>query len=192
MKQILLSLLSLVFLINCHAKEEQHSQCPLSQIKDFDVCIFLSPYEKYDCDVLFNTAVESLKTIGPVEIVRLSFEAKSEKTPTLLFLSLGGYQQENEGSIEIISPVAIEANQFKMNCSIWNIKHEDKSENSCYPVFEDGKIVFKRDPQVSTKKIDPEERPVLVLKQLIENFAEEYRNSNSNEEKPTFHIYKLQ
>jgi hypothetical protein len=193
MKHISLLILGLLLLIGCHSNKEKYQIGPLSQIKDFEVCYFFSPYEKFDRDLLFTTLVDCLKAIGSVEIIDVPYRSTTPKTPTLFFLSLGGYQQENKGSIEIMSSVQIEANQFRTNCSIWHRNFGGKTRVS-YPVIEGGKVSFKEDEQalnISSEKKSTDD-PASILKQMIANFANEYHQFNSEEEKPMFYIYSHQ
>jgi len=193
MKHISFLILGFLLLIGCRSNKEKYQVGPLSQIKDFEVCYFFSPYEKFDRDLLFTTLVDCLKAIGPVEIINVPYQSTALKTQTLFFLSLGGYQQENKGSIEIVSPVQIEANQFRINCSIWHRNFGGEAEASSYPVIEDGKVAFKESKQtlntLSERKIKSTDDPAFVLKQMIANFANEYHHFNSEKEKPMFHVY---
>lgn len=191
MKLVLLSIFSFLCLAGCHSKKEKYSAGPLSHIKNFEVCVFFSPYEKYDRDLLFGVLIDSLKSFGSVEMIPSTFLSVPRSAATFLMVSLGGYQQENCGSIEIISPVEISVNQFKTACSIWHLSLNGSRESAVYPIDEEGKIVFKKEkqePDVSSK-VEYENHAVAILKQLIENFGKEYRNSNSDENPPIFHVY---
>ncbi len=181
----MLVILCTLFLIGCHSNRETEQKGPLSKIKAFEVFAFFSPYETFDQDFLFRTLVDSLRMIGKVEIIPTSCASTSCETRHLLFLSLGGYEQENQGSIQIISSVSIDVNQVKINCPIWKMSYDSNQKNWPYPEMEDGKIVFKR-PSQETVKLSPD----AALKEMVANFVDEYYRFNSKGEKPIFYIYQ--
>lgn len=181
MKHVLLLVFCLSFLIGCQSNHVKPKIGPLTQIEGFEVFAFFSPYEKFDRDALFKTLVENLTAIGSVEVIEDI--SQFSKIPTLFLLSLGGYEQENEGSIEIVTSVEVEANKFKTTCPIWKT-HLHKGFP--YPVIEDDKVVFKREDESSLAVTND---PLLVLKQMIENFSKEYQNCNLEGVKPKFFVY---
>lgn len=183
-----------LLLLGCHTNKKKLLAGPLSEIKDFQVCYFFSPYEKYDRDLLFSTLVKCLKEIGTVEIVDNSHLTQALKTDTHFFISLGDYQEKNKGSIEIKSQVLIEANQFPINCTIW-ARNFDEGTQASYPFIENGKVSFKEVNEISNMdsqtNVQSPNNPVSVLTQLIENFGDEYFRCNSKTEKPVFYIYSF-
>ena len=189
MKHIFLLILCSLFFIGCDSKGEKYQMGPLSQIKEFDVFTCFSPYEKFDCNDLFKILIDGLKAIGQVEIIEFSCESTPSKMHTLLFLSLGGYQQKNKGSIEIISPVQIEANHYKENCPIWHIKFDGETENLSFPVIENGKVAFKRNDQTLDISKKNDKDPAITLRQMVLEFANAYHHFNPEKERPIFYVY---
>ncbi len=193
MKHITLLVLSFLFLIGCYSNPGKDQKGALSQIRNFEVYAFFSPYEKFDRDSLFNTLVESLKLIGKVEIIEVSCKSTLSKTRPLLFLSLGGYQEENKGYIEIISPVVIEVNQARRNCTIWHRSYQEEVQDLPYPIIKEGKVAFKRGQKSSSAleaNSQPSDNAELILKQLIGNFASDYQRLNLKGKVPTFYVYR--
>ena len=172
-------------LAGCHLEErkEVHQKNPLSQLASFEVITFFSPYENFDEKLLLEVLISRLKEIGQVEFI----EKGSPKENTALLISLGGYQQKQEGFIQVFSNVKVVANKFETACSIWK-KDFDEGQNLPYPVLENGKVFFKRDieKKADSKNTDPK----AILEHLITEFTKEYRLSNPENSVPLFYIQK--
>ena len=178
--------------MGCHQNHGKIQNGPLSRIRNFDVYAFFSPYEKMDDELLFKTLTDSLNEVGNVEIIETSYHSSSSNTHPLIFLSLGGYQEEKKGYIKIVSPVTIDANQAKADCTIWHTSYQDT--DLTYPIIEDGKVAFRKSVERDGITIDqshqPGTTPESILRRLIANFATDYRELNASGEKPTFYVYR--
>lgn len=179
MKKQIISFLMLVVCAGCQREEKKVGA--LSQIQEFQVRMFFSPFEKLDRELVFQATVEALRELGNVQV----FEAKQDlfalknQSPILL-LSMGGHA---EASIEVIGAAEVLVNRFKTACSIWKTTING-DQNLPYPEIEDGAVVFKKGSVV-----DKVGTVSVVTKAFLE-FANEYHRDNPSGLKPTFHIYK--
>ncbi len=175
--------------MGCHENHEKIQNGPLSRIRNFDVYAFFSPYEKVDDELLFKTLTDSLNEVGNVEIIEISYHSSPSNTHPLIFLSLGGYQEEKKGYIKIVSPVTIDVNQAKADCTIWHTSYQDT--DLPYPIIEDGKVAFRKstDHEGITSN-QSAATPESILRRLIANFASDYSELNASGEKPTFYVYR--
>lgn len=171
-----ITVLLLLFLVGC---QNQRKTGPLTQIKQFEIIPFFSPYEDFDRDLLLATLVQSLETVGDVEIIKNDCFQSLPENSTLFLLSLGGYQEVNRGSIQVTAQVVVEANQFKTNAEIWHTRFIDK--NLAFPEDTSNGIVFHKGSGKST--------PVMVIQEMLTLFSEDYRANNPQGVRPVMRIH---
>lgn len=184
MKFLIFFLLCFSLLVGCHSKKEIVPVGPLSQMHSFDVCVFFSPYEQFDREFLFDCLVDELKKIGSVEIMHTPNQWANNAENVVLFFSLGGYEQADMGSVQLISTVEVKKNGFKTACPIWCVNSH--REGALEPIFENGRISFRANAQASPVKLDAQ----TVLRQMVVDFANEYHKCNSANDTPLLRIYQ--
>ena len=185
--RLILVCIGWMFLAGCHLgeKKETPQARPLSQLSSFEVITFFSPYDNFDEKPILEMLISSLKQIGRVEFIDKGKEYMPRENASVLLLSIGGYEQQQKGSIQVFSNVEVVANKSKMSCWIWQ-KDVNQTQNLPYPVEEDGKVLFKKDTEENVNSNKPEE----LLEHLITEFATEYRRFNSENSAPIFYVWK--
>jgi len=173
MKYFLFFLVAIT-LTSCSGKKEVLG--PLSNYEDFQVYVFLSPYEKVDEDQLHEFIAQNLSAFGKIKYVE-----NFAKDAPILFLSLGGYKEGGVGSVSLIGEVRAQ-NGFKTTCQLWKI--DDRGKGLACPEIENGAVVFKNDQAVVDG--ESQEDSLLTAKNLILGFMSEYRKDNPKGDKPTF------
>lgn len=171
-----------VILLGCSSKNQNTG--PLSKLDNFDVFLFLSPYEDFEKAQLYDAIVENFGKFGEVKFVeKFDKTDVSNKTPALL-LSLGGFKESDAGSISLIEDV-VARNGYQTACQVWKIDY--KEENLPYPVATHQGIEFKRKEDVDqNKKRDLK----FVAQKLITSFVDEFYHDNSSTTKLKFHLIK--
>ena len=182
MKGIFIFLLS-VMLWSCSSSKNQ-SIGPLTDIKNFEVSFFFSPYEKFDNQSLMQAAMNAFKEVGIIKFV--DKESSNYAQKPMLLLTLGGYDSKGNGSLHVIGEVKIMQNGFRMSCPIWEIDQNGKKIS--YPSFQNDEVVFSKNPSIVKKEVDlPED----VIKKMITDFAAEHRKNNPDGSLPIFYLTHL-
>lgn len=187
MKSLFICVCALFFASCSFNSEKAKNLGPLAEFKEFEIVLFLSPFENFDQKELYTFILQNFQEFGDVKVSAKSEQSHSLQTTPVLLFSLGGYQEKESGSIQVLGNVKVVGNNFQMACPIWKVDY--RKDNLPYPVIENNKIVFKKDQENADNTKIPTVH--LVVKQMLTKFAEEYRKDNPKENRPTFHIYPL-
>jgi hypothetical protein len=151
---------------------------PLSKINEYQIIPLFLIDKTSDKEILLDHLVELLGKLGTVDISTYCIDNIPASSVGML-ISLGGLEQAKTGSINIFADAEIVINKHKASCEAWKTFYHDPTLP--YPIDEKDGLAFKKDPSAESPDLK------VVITQMIEQFAEQYRQDNPGS-KPTFHV----